>query len=184
LFAAAVLVYIRNAVIGPRTVAKATIAITLAIVAGHELSFEPDGILRWRWIVSELVVLASSVFITRKLIADAAERLQGIVLGGLTYVTTLLVILNVLQPIWPPLVTATYAVLAAVLLVMSKRRGGQKLLRQIGGVTILLVVARLLFVDLASVETIWRVLLFLVCGAVFLYTGYKLQPARAARAAK
>src|SRR4051812_331796 len=184
LFAAAVLVYIRNALIGPRTVAKATIAITLAIVAGHELSFEPDGILRWRWIVSELVVLASSVLISRKLIADAAERLQGIVLAGLTYITTLLVILNVLQPIWPPLVTATYAVLAAALLVMSKRRGGQKLLRQIGGVTILLVVARLLFVYRASVETIWRVLLLLVCGAVFLYTGYKLQPARAARAAK
>ena len=39
----------------------------------------------------------------------------------------------------------------------------------------LIVVARLLLVDLSSVETIWRVLLFLVCGAVFLYTGYRMQ---------
>jgi len=178
LFAAAVLVYIRNALIGPRTVAKATIAITLAVVAGHELSFQPDGILRWRWIISEAVVVVSSVFISRKLIADAAERIQGVVLAGLTYVTTLLVILNVLQPIWTPLVTATYAVLAAVLLVMSKRRENQRMLRQLGGVTILIVVARLLFVDMASVETVWRVLLFLLCGGLFLYTGYRLQLAR------
>lgn len=41
-----------------------------------------------------------------------------------------------------------------------------------------IVVARLLFIDLASVETIWRILLFLVCGAVFLYTAYQMQPAR------
>ena len=92
--------------------------------------------------------------------------------------TTLLVILNVLQPIWTPLVTATYAVLAAVLLVMSKRRENQRMLRQLGGVTILIVVARLLFVDMASVETVWRVLLFLLCGGLFLYTGYRLQLAR------
>jgi hypothetical protein len=37
---------------------------------------------------------------------------------------------------------------------------------------------RLLLVDLSSVEAIWRVLLFLVCGAVFLYTGYRMQPRR------
>jgi len=37
----------------------------------------------------------------------------------------------------------------------------------------------LLLVDMASVETIWRVLLFLACGAVFLFAGYRLQPSRA-----
>jgi len=45
----------------------------------------------------------------------------------------------------------------------------------------LLVVARLLIIDLSSVGTIWRVLLFLVCGAVFLYTGYRIQPRPARR---
>ena len=65
-----------------------------------------------------------------------------------------------------------------MLLVLSKRRGGERLLRQLGGVTMLTVVARLLLVDMASVEAIWRVLLFLAIGAVFLYAGYKLQLAR------
>ena len=45
----------------------------------------------------------------------------------------------------------------------------------------LLVVGRLFVVDLAGVETIWRVMLFLACGLLFLYTSYWLQrPAAAA----
>jgi uncharacterized membrane protein len=174
LYAAVVLVYIRKALIGPRTIAKVTIVIALAVVFGHELSFGPSGFLRWRWLVAELVALGSSAIISKTLIADRTERIQGAVLAGLTYLTSLVVILNVLEPIWAPLVTATYAVFGAVLLVMSKRRGGERLLRQLGGVTMIIVVARLFFVDLASVETIWRVLLFLVVGAVFLYAGYRL----------
>jgi uncharacterized membrane protein len=47
-----------------------------------------------------------------------------------------------------------------------------------GGVTMVIVVVRLLLVDLSTVDTIWRVLLFLVCGALFLYTGYRMQPRR------
>jgi uncharacterized membrane protein len=61
-------------------------------------------------------------------------------------------------------------------LVLSRREGGNPMLRQLGGATMLVVVARLLLVDLSSVETIWRVLLFLVIGALFLYTGQRLQP--------
>ena len=76
---------------------------------------------------------------------------------------------------WPPLVTTSYAALGAVLLILSRREGARPLLRYLGGVTMLIVVARLLLVDLSSVETIWRVLLFLVCGAVFLYTGFRME---------
>ena len=86
------------------------------------------------------------------------------------------VVLRALEPVWPPLVTTSYAVLGAVLLVLSRREGGNPMLRQLGGATMLIVVARLLLVDLSSVETIWRVLLFLVIGALFLYTGQRLQP--------
>ena len=75
----------------------------------------------------------------------------------------------------PPLVTASYAVFGAALLIVSRQRGGERLLRQLGGVTMLIVVVRLLLVDMASVETIWRVLLFMVCGAVFLFAGYRLR---------
>jgi len=101
-----------------------------------------------------------------------------VVLIVLTYLTSLVVIFAVLQPIWAPLVTTTYALLGAGLLIMSRRRGGERLLLQLGGVTMVIVVARLLLVDLASVETIWRVFLFLLIGGVFLYAGYKLQPSR------
>ncbi len=41
-----------------------------------------------------------------------------------------------------------------------------------------IVVGRLLLVDLSSVETIWRVLLFLVCGAVFSVHGLSDAAAR------
>jgi uncharacterized membrane protein len=47
-----------------------------------------------------------------------------------------------------------------------------------------IVVVRLLMVDLSSVETIWRVLLFLVIGALFLYTGYRMQPSSPKEAQK
>ena len=50
--------------------------------------------------------------------------------------------------------------------------------RQLGGATMLIVVARLFVVDMASVEAVWRVVLFLAIGAVFLFAGYKLQPTR------
>ena len=65
------------------------------------------------------------------------------------------------------------------LLILSRRPGSNPLLRHLGGATMLIVVGRLLLVDLSSVETIWRVLLFLVCGAVFLYTGYSMQLSQA-----
>jgi uncharacterized membrane protein len=184
LFAAGVIVYVRGSLIGPRTIAKVTIVIALASVAGHALSSTSTGWLHWRWIIAELVTLAASAIMTRKLLADSRERVQGMALGGLTYLGALLVILDVLQPIWPPLVTASYAIFGAALLIVSRQRGGEKLLRQLGGVTMLVVVVRLLLVDMASVDTIWRVLLFMVCGAVFLFAGYRLRmtPAADARA--
>ena len=178
LHATFILVLWRQHLVGPRTIAKATIVVALLVVLGRELSGATYGLLHWRWVIAEVIVLAASALIARKLIADPAEKIQGAVLGAAAYMTSLLVIANILQPIWPPLITATFAALGAVLLILSRRGSGQRLMRQLGGVTMVLVVGRLLLVDLATVETIWRVLLFLVCGVVFLYTGYRLQPAR------
>jgi uncharacterized membrane protein len=178
LHAAFILVWWRQRLVGPRTIAKVTIVVALLVVLGRELSGEAYGLLHARWVISEVIALGASGLIARKLIADPAEKTQGMVLGVAAYMTSLLVIANILQPIWPPLITATFAALGAVLLILSRRRTGQRLMRQLGGVTMVLVVGRLLLVDLATVETIWRVMLFLVCGVVFLYTGYRLQPAR------
>jgi hypothetical protein len=181
LHATFILVLWRQRLVGPRTIAKVTIVVALLMVLGRELSSATYGLLHWRWVMSELIALGASAMIARKLIADPAEKTQGLVLGAAAYMTSLLVIANILQPIWPPLITATFAALGAVLLILSRRGSGQRLMRQLGGVTMVLVVGRLLLVDLATVETIWRVLLFLVCGVVFLYTGYRLQPARVAQ---
>jgi len=178
LHATFILVLWRQRLVGPRTIAKVTIVVALLVVLGRELSGATYGLLHWRGVISELIALGASAAIARKLIADPAEKIQGAILGAAAYLTSLLVIANILQPIWPPLVTATFAALGAALLILSRRGSGQRLVRQLGGVTMVLVVGRLLLVDLATVETIWRVLLFLVCGMVFLYTGYRLQPAR------
>jgi hypothetical protein len=178
LYATFILVFWQQRLVGPRTIAKVTIVVAVLGVLGRELSGATYGLLHARWVISEVIALGASGLIARKLLADPAEKIQGIVLGVAAYMTSLLVIANILQPIWQPLITATFAALGAVLLILSRRGSGQRLMRQLGGVTMVLVVGRLLLVDLATVETIWRVLLFLVCGVVFLYTGYRLQPAR------
>ncbi|MFL5610162.1 MAG: DUF2339 domain-containing protein [Gemmatimonadaceae bacterium] len=184
LHATTVLVYAKRRMIGPRTLAKITIVIALMMVVGKELSPAYYGLLRWRWVIAELVTLGAMALVIRKLITDPAEKLQAVILAVAAYLTSLLVIANVLQPIWPPLITTTFALFGAALLIVSRQRGGERLMRQLGGATMVIVVGRLLLVDLASVETIWRVLLFLVCGVLFLYTGYRLQPVRATEESK
>jgi len=163
---------------GPRTLAKLTIVIALMAIAGYELSFNDTSLVHVRWVLSELVTLGAAAFISRRLIANTAERIQGMVLAGASYLVGLIVVWSALNPVWPPLVTTSYAVIGAVLLILSRRDEAHALYTYLGGVTMLIVVGRLLLIDLATVETIWRVLLFLVCGAVFLVTAYQMQPAR------
>jgi hypothetical protein len=169
---------------GPRTVAKLTIAIALTVVIGHELGFADVGLVYFRWVLSGIATVGCAGLIAQTLIEDPAEKVQGIVLAVAAYLAGLTVMWRALEPVWPPLVTTSYAVLGAVLLVMSRRAGSNVLLRQLGAATMLIVVARLLLVDLSSVETIWRVLLFLVIGALFVYTGYRMQPSSAGKAEK
>jgi hypothetical protein len=67
-------------------------------------------------------------------------------------------------------------VAGATLVVLGRQGEGRGLLLKLGGLTMAAVVIRLLIVDLATVETIWRVLLFLICGLLFLFTSYRLKP--------
>ena len=166
---------------GVRTVAKATIAIALTAIVGHELSFAEVGLLHLRWILSGIATIGCASLIAQALVADPAERLQGFVLAVAAYLAALVLLWRMLEPLWPPLVTTSYALLGATLLVVSRRWGNSPMLRRLGGITMIVVVARLLLVDMASVGTIWRVLLFLACGGLFLYTGYRMQPAKEAQ---
>jgi hypothetical protein len=160
---------------GARAIAKATIVIALLSISGHDLAIAEIGLVHLRWVLSGIATVGCAGLIAQALIEDPAENGQGMVLAFAAYLTGLVVVWRALEPIWAPLVTTSYAVLGAVLLILSRRPGSNPLLRHLGGATMLIVVVRLLFVDLSSVETIWRVLLFLVCGAVFLYTGYRMQ---------
>lgn len=169
---------------GPRAVAKATIAFALFLIAGHELSFADVGLVHLRWVLSGIATVGCAGLIAQTLIEGPGDKRQGMVLAIAAYLTGLVIMWRALEPVWPPLVTTSYAVLGAVILVLSRRPGSNPLLRHLGGATMLIVVARLFVVDLSSVETVWRVLLFLVVGALFLYTGYRMQPRSIAKAGK
>jgi uncharacterized membrane protein len=165
---------------GPRVLAKLFIGLSLLSIAGHELSFADVGFNHVRWLASGTIALAATAFIARRLLAEPTEESHGVVLAGAGYLTGLILLWRVLEPIWAPLVTASYALVGAGLLILSRREGGYPKLKYLGGATMVIVVGRLLLVDLSSVEAIWRVLLFLACGAVFLYTGYRMQSGRRA----
>jgi uncharacterized membrane protein len=108
---------------------------------------------------------------------QAAAQFPGI-LGVAAYIALMLVDARVLGDIWQPLVTASYAIAGTALLLVGRRRTDGRVLRRLGGFTLVIVVARLLMVDLAGVATIWKVLLFFGCGALFLFTSHVLQTPR------
>lgn len=183
LHAAATLAFAPTArLAAPRSMAVAAAAVSLAIVFGIESNVDARTGTSLDQTIAELVVLAVSAMIWRRLRASTTHRWLAVAFGAGAYVALLMIAARVLGGIWPPLVTASYAIAGAVLLVASKRVTDGAILRKLGGGTMILVVGRLFVVDLAGVETIWRVLLFLVCGLLFLYTSYWLQrPAAAAR---
>jgi hypothetical protein len=136
--------------------------------------------IEWNWVVAELIVMLVMVWFWKILSRDEPGSLQGIVAAVAAYGALLLVMARVLGVIWPPLVTISFALAGAALLLASRQSEERGLLLKLAGLTMFVVVGRLLIVDLSSVETIWRVLLFLACGLMFVYTSYRLQPVKRA----
>ena len=68
-------------------------------------------------------------------------------------------------------VSVAWGVYGAILLIVGLRKNLHTL-RLVGLGTLMLVVAKLFVVDLARLETIWRVLLFVGFGGVFLALSY------------
>jgi hypothetical protein len=124
--------------------------------------------------IAELIAIGAGVVAWRDMRRRAIGGDMPNVLVLLSYGCLLLVDARVLGAIWTPLVTATFAIAGTALLIMS-RRMNNKMLRAVGGATLALVVIRLFFVDMAGVDTIWRVVLFLGVGALFLFTSRQLQ---------
>lgn len=69
------------------------------------------------------------------------------------------------------IVTVAWGLYGIAMLVIGLRKDIYRL-RLVGLVTLLLVVGKLFLVDLARIETIWRILLFLSFGGVFLILSY------------
>jgi uncharacterized membrane protein len=160
----------------PRRLAFATASACLATVLFSELILSSvsspafDG----QWVIAELGAVALAIWIwwNRR---PYEIPLLAKALGAGAYVALLFIDARVLGRVWQPLVTASYAVAGAAMLIYARGPEGTRTMRRLGGITLIVVVARLLMVDLARVETIWRVLLFLGCGALFLLTSYRLQ---------
>jgi uncharacterized membrane protein len=170
--------YLRDSVFaGARKVGFMTAATCLFSVilwevgtkATRPLGFEP------MWTIAEIATIASAVWIWWSYRKPADPFAFSSLFGIAAYIATLLVDSRILGQIWPPLVTASFAVIGAALLISGRSREEAATLRKLGGATLALVVFRLFFVDLAGVETIWRVLLFMGVGALFLFTSHRLQ---------
>ena len=72
------------------------------------------------------------------------------------------------------LVTVTWTIYALVLLVAGLRSTERRLIYAALS-TLLLVVAKLFLIDLVALDAIWRILLFLSIGGMFLFLSYYLQ---------
>lgn len=163
----------------PRAIAKATSVMVLVVVILFELSAPHSYGLRMDWTLAEGIVLGLTIWHWRLMRADTSQEMNATVFAIVAYGALLLVLARVLGSIWLPLVTASYALAGAALLIASREGEGRKFLLRLGGVTMVIVVGRLIIVDMSSVETIWRVLLFLACGVGFVATSYRMQPGRA-----
>ncbi|MEO7366998.1 MAG: DUF2339 domain-containing protein [Gemmatimonadaceae bacterium] len=128
--------------------------------------------------LAELTAIAAGIVAWRDLTRMSVRKEMANLVALLSYAAFLLVDARALGQIWSPLVSATFAIAGTALLLLS-RKTDDKLQRAVGGATLALVVFRLFFVDLVGVDTIWRVVLFLGIGALFLFTSRQLQNDRA-----
>jgi uncharacterized membrane protein len=163
----------------PRAIARATGVMVLVVVVFFELGASHSSSLRMDWTFAEAIVLGLTVWHWRLMRSETVQDLNATVFAVIGYGALLLVLARVLGSIWLPLVTASYAIAGAALLIASREGEGRKFLLRLGGLTMVIVVGRLIIVDMSSVETIWRVLLFLACGIAFVGASYRMQPGRA-----
>ena len=154
--------------------------IAVAVVVFSELSVlgntrvEPHVGLTMAFAVAEALAIVAALMAAREMSKRVARKEVVVVFELSAYAAFLLVDARVLGAVWSPLVTATYAIAGTALLIRGRAQQS-KVMQRAGGATIALVIARLFFVDLVGVDTIWRVLLFLGCGALFLFTSHQMQ---------
>ena len=154
-------------------VALASVIFSEAVVPGSGAGGIEVG-----WTIAELTAVGVAVWMWWTFRSQSAPTAFPVLFGLSAYIALMLIDARVLGQIWPPLVTASYAIAGTAILIWARGRAEARTLRRLGGLTLIVVVARLIVVDLSGVETIWRVLLFLGCGALFLLTSHLLQTPR------
>jgi hypothetical protein len=178
LHAVATLYYLRNTrFVAPNKIAIAVVSVCIATVLLSETVFRNFALSGFDtgWTIAEIIVIAATGWIWWVRRSPAEPLAFATLLGRAAYISLMFIDARILNRIWPPLITATFAVAGAALVMIGRRHAEAETLRRLGGFTLVVVVARLFMFDLARVETIWRVLLFLGCGALFLFTSHRLQ---------
>jgi uncharacterized membrane protein len=119
--------------------------------------------------LTDLAVILGCAAVGLWVLTNAARMIYGLA-AHLTFLAWLARELSTLDN-GQGYVTIAWGVYGAILLIASLRLNSTRL-RQIALGTLLLVVGKLFIVDLSELETIWRVLLFMGFGAVFLLLSY------------
>ncbi len=174
----AALSYLRDSrFVAPQKVATATALFCLVVVLLSETIFRNLALHGFDtvWTIAELGVTGACLFIWWTRRAPGEPAALATLAGVGSYLALMLIDSRILGQVWPPLITASFALAGAAFLVYAHGRRETRALRRLGGFTLIIVFARLFMVDLARVETIWRVILFLGCGALFLFTSHRLQ---------
>lgn len=158
--------------VGPVRLAMATVlSILFAILTGESNARGIEPYWTFAAVVGIAVALRAAWFNRR----GGTIGFGGLAAGG-AYIALLIIDARVLGSVFRPLVTASYALAGTALLIAGRNSVHGEWMRRAGGLTLIVVVARLVMVDMAGVDTIWRVLLFLGCGALFLVTSNRMRP--------
>ncbi|MEO8577354.1 MAG: DUF2339 domain-containing protein [Gemmatimonadales bacterium] len=160
----------------PARLARITTGAIVSVVLLNEIN---QGRIAPHWTFAEVVGICVAFWVAWTYRLSGSKGYSA-VLAAATYGALMLIDARVLGGIWRPLVTASYAIAGTALLMASKRFEPGEWIRRLGGITLVIVVFRLLMIDMAGVETIWRVLLFLGVGGLFLYTSHRMQRSGAA----
>jgi uncharacterized membrane protein len=151
----------------------AAFSVSTAILADYPIN--PTTVFRIDRIIAELGAALLAVWIWRSFRSVKPMKLVAVGFGISAFAALMLIDARVFAQIWLPLVTTSYALAGTAMLIIGRRGEDSTAFRRAGAFTLAVVAFRLLVIDLSGVATIWRVLLFLVCGALFLVTSHLLQ---------
>ncbi len=130
--------------------------------AGSTSIFNPDGL-------SDLAVLVAAAIVAFR----STSNTEKWIYGGITHLCFLGLLYREFSFLenGQGIVTISWGAVAVIFFIYGLMQK-ESVLRILGSFTLLIVVAKLFLVDLAALETIWRVLLFMGFGALFLLLSY------------